>query len=193
MHDSDYDDDGEWINDGSRGPDDDIRDYDETQYPHDKTHQLSCDEHEICVDGFRSVDGRDGAVAYCVATENFRKIAADRVTHVEAPMDTTDIVASGSGAAGAGSKRKRELEVVLTKPDHMSTMYAKKMRVLAQTFDEMYGTRVWRTVKDGRMDCKTCPQLGPKPMPVGTRRLHVDLMLSAMDLAEGGFMYIFDV
>ncbi|KAG7006904.1 hypothetical protein G7Y79_00012g032400 [Physcia stellaris] len=86
VHDSDYDDDGEWINDGSRYPDDDIREYDVTEYPHDKTYQLSCNEHEICVDGFGSVRGEVGAVAYCVATENFRQIAADRVAHVEVPL-----------------------------------------------------------------------------------------------------------
>ena len=193
MHDSDYDDDGEWINDGSRYPDDDIREYDVTEYPHDKTYQLSCNEHEICVDGFGSVRGEVGAVAYCVATENFRQIAADRVAHVEVPLDTTDIVTFVSGAGGAGSKRKKELEIVLTKPDHKSTMYAKEVKVQAQTFDERYQTRIWRTVKDGRLDCKKCPQWGPKPMPVGTRRLHVDVMLSPMDLMEGGFMYIFDV
>lgn len=118
-----------------------IREYDETHYPHDKTYQLSCNEYEICVDRPEPSSEDEGAVAHCVSTDNFRQIAAEKITHIEASLDTTEIVASGSGAAGGANRRQKGLEIVLTKPDHKSTMYAKKMRVLAQTFDEMYGTR----------------------------------------------------
>ena len=186
-HDSDYDDYDNWINDGSRGPDDDIRDYVVTPYPHNKIYELNCNENEICVDGYRSVDDQEGSVAYCVSTDNFREIAAERVTDLDADIEGVTDVEGHSG------KKQKGLEVVLTKPDHRSTMYAKRMRIQAQTAVDMYGTKVWRTMKEGRMDCKGCAKLELRPVPPRTQRVHVDVMLSAMDIGAGGFAYLINV
>lgn len=190
VHDSDYDDNGNWINDGSRDPGEDPRQYDETQYPHTRKYELSCREDEICVDGYGSMESVEGSVAYCVSTDNFRQIAVEKVTHVDVPLEGTEINSVGDRG---GKKRQRGLEVVLTKPDHKSMVYARRMRVQAQTFGEMYGTKFWRTMKDGRVDCKRCPQLEMRSVPVGTTRVHVDVMLGPMDIDVGGLMYLFSV
>lgn len=96
-------------------------------------------------------------------------------------------------SAGGGGKRVRGLEVVLTKPDQSGAMYARKMRVQALTKSEMYGTDVWRTMSGGRADCRACSRLEMRPVPVGARRVKVDVILGGMDLEEGGFVYLFDV
>lgn len=174
--------------------------------------ESECQENEICIDGYGSDVEEGGAergeegvsVAYCVSMDNFVEIAGERVGHFDEGVEDIDRVifgdggrnegANGDGSTVGGSvmgwEREKGVEVVLTKPDHKSTLYAKRMRLQAQTFGDMYGTKVWRTVKDGKVECKACSSLVMRPLPIEARRVHVDVMLGTVDLDAGGLMYL---
>ena len=82
---------------------------------------------------------------------------------------------------------------MLTHPDHSSTLWAKRMRLQAQGFEEVYNTKVWRTLAHGVTSCRGCASVTMDPVPEGAERYDVDVVLSAPDVDVGGFIYLFDV
>ena len=167
----------------------------DTLYLHHMENNITnCEAHEICVDGYGPSElwDFDAAVAYCVSTNNFVEIAKEKVAHITSGVndagDPSEIVGDITSATeGVG------IEVVLTAPDHTSSIYAWRMRIEAQRYGEAFNTHLWYTLPNGTEDCRGCASLDLKPMPEGTKRIKVDVMLSGPGLISGGLLYLFRV
>ena len=159
-----------------------------------ETNITSCRQNEICVDGYGPLElwDFDESVAYCVSTQNFVNIAEDQIAHVKAdvaggeglPADVADITSA---------TKSMGIEAVLTAPDHTSSMYARRMRIRAQSYREAFHTQLWLSLPNGTESCKGCASLDLRPLPVGTKRIAVDIMLSGPGLVTGGLLYLFHV
>ena len=167
----------------------------DTLYHHHIEHNVTyCAEHEICVDGYGPEElwNFEASVAYCVSTKNFVEIAAGKVGHAKVPVyndanpdDGLEDMTSAFKSTG--------IEAVLTAPNHNSKTYASRMRIQAQTYGEAFHTQLWHTLPNGTERCHGCASLDLKPLPAGTKRVSVDIMLSSPSLAAGGLLYLFHI
>lgn len=155
---------------------------------------ISCANHEICVDGYGPPELWEfgASVAWCVSTSNFVEIAKEKIAHItedvsdiEGPSNVVEDIIAGTASMG--------IEAVLTSPDQGSSMYARKMQIKAQGYEKAFNTQLWRSLANGTTNCHQCTSLDLTPLPEGTKRIKVDIMMSGRGVISGGLLYLFHV
>ena len=161
---------------------------------HMEENVVNCEPHEICVDGYGPPElwEFDSSVAWCVSTLNFVKIAEKEIAHIskdvhdiEGPSNLIEDITTGTKSMG--------IEAVLTAPDQVSSMYASAMQIKAQRYEKAFNTYLWHSLPNGTELCRGCTSLDLTPLPEGTKRIKVDIMMSGRGVISGGLLYLFHV
>lgn len=133
----------------------------------------SCAPDHICIDGQRPPPDRPDIkpVCYCVSTENFVKIAQDGlVQDKEAKANQPlDVPAANSFA----------IAPVLADQTGTKALVAKSLSLEAQSYQMIGNVQSWGTLPRGTEKCVNCGRAVVQPIPVGTERVAVDVVLAA--------------
>ena len=107
-------------------------------------------------------------IALCVAMNIFRRIEGE-----EGKQETEYFHAM--------PKRQRtSVEAVVTTENNSTTVAAEQMDISAQTTTaQVYGTQIWRTLVNGTRECANCSSVELSPLPLGAKRIKVDVVLPA--------------
>ena len=145
-------------------------------------------------------------MAYCVGMENFVKIArkgleAEGVAAAAAwgkeegeEGGTSGGSSAQQGQAGQqqqgeqGARRDYAVEAVMTGLDNVTSVFVQKLSIEAQRFEMEGDTLVWLAMMNGTNQCEDCASIGILPVPEGTRRVKVDVVLK--DGTEAGLLYV---
>ena len=108
--------------------------------------------------------------AYCVSTNNFVKIVQDQLTDSNAATRVANFKAAGSQSGYA-------VQAVVTGLDNASCVFVQSLVIQAQSYSTMWDTQIWRTLNNGVNQCTECASIGIGPVPVGTQRIKVNIVL----------------
>ena len=139
----------------------------------------SCAEHEMCVGGARSTGKWPFQLpwfSYCVSMSNFVQIADDQISTTA----TTAFQKSDTSAYA--------VEAVVTGVDNVTSLFAQSMQIQAQTYDFSFNPGAWRTLANGSSQCSKCASIDIEPIPVGTQRFKVDVVLQSATVV--GLLYL---
>ena len=145
----------------------------------------NCHDDEICVDGvpFDMGEGTMVITAFCVSTENFVQIVANKLgVPISVPPARA---ANGYQVSGA---MMYSLDVVVTTSDLNSAAFASNLKIEAQTSDILGNVETWRSLVNGTEECSNCGSIAITPAPDGTQRFEVSAVLQAG--VRTGFLYI---
>ncbi|KAL8974204.1 MAG: hypothetical protein Q9197_001547 [Variospora fuerteventurae] len=148
-----------------------------------------CAPSEICIQGIpkRRPPLPNGQLvppsqkAYCVATDNFRRLAQDATTHKTVPAA---VGVKYSVPAG----KQLAVEAVLTGQNMSESIFAESLQMSAQTSDEAYAVRTWRSQVGGTAVCTDCARVLIAPVPPETERIVLSVVLKAG--AAGGLLFL---
>lgn len=142
-----------------------------------------CEESEICIDGSHP----EPHIAYCVSKNDFVEMAIERTKTKKggSAVEVASGVSPGMPQAGYA------LEAVMTGLDHKTSVFTQSLNMQAQTLDVDKNTRVWRTLDRGTSQCTDCSSLSIEPLPIGTQRVKVDVVLKAATAV--GLLYLASV
>ena len=125
-------------------------------------HQGMCAENELCIDGPNRFDS-DGVLestAHCVSQDDFINIPQQQsASHVSAP------------AVGGESYL---VQAIMTTQDSHVTQFVQSLRIMAQV--AINTPSQWLTL--GASQCEHCASVEMAPVPLGTRRVSVDVVLN---------------
>ena len=132
-----------------------------------------CLYHEICV--WATVEGPPRAdTAFCVDLD-------DMVQYTIDARNKNNAVSAGASQIGLPSlgisSSQFALEAVLTGSDTGLSLNASSIRVQAQKAINVHGHMVYQTLPRGMGFCTNCAGVSVDPVPEGTQKVTVDIML----------------
>lgn len=139
----------------------------------------SCLPHEICID--RLTGPPDNTrVAYCVSTDNYRKIAKTlgrkEFGSIQIPADQPN------------AQQKLLVEAVLTGPTVDSSVRAQSMKVTAlKKLAAINNVPQYGPLPRGAWACTDCWKIGPVAMPKGSEQISAAVTLAA---GAAGVLYL---
>ncbi|KAI4089056.1 MAG: hypothetical protein LQ344_005627 [Seirophora lacunosa] len=122
--------------------------------------------------------------AYCVATDSFQRIAQDAATHKTVPPAVGVKYSAPEGQNVA-------VEAVLTGTNMSESLFARSLRMSAQTSDALHDVRTWRSQVGGTAACADCARVWIAPVPSGTERIVLQVVLKTG--AVGGLLFLSSV
>ena len=140
-----------------------------------------CADNEICVDGIRAKAGfatQEVYMAYCVNTENFIRIIQDHTTTWSA-AESVEVNTNSNDYA---------IEAVMTGLDHKTSVFAEFLNIQSQVYDTSKNYATWRSLPNGNDNCHNCASVQIQPIPAGTQRIRVDVVLNTVKAA--GLLYL---
>ena len=148
-----------------------------------------CLYHEICI--WTTVEGPPRAdTAFCVALD----------TMVQFTIDTRDKnIAVSAGASQVGlpslgrSSSQFALEAVLTGLDTGLSLNVSSLRVQAQKAINVHGHIVYQTLPGGMGFCTNCAEVSVDPVPQGTQKVTVDMILETGTQVGSLFLGAFEL
>ena len=79
----------------------------------------------------------------------------------------------------------------MTGLDNTISVYARSLQIQAQTVDTLHDTQTWRTLVNGSSECANCSSVAIQPVPAGTDRIKVNVILEGA--AAAGLLYLASV
>ncbi|KAI4113018.1 MAG: hypothetical protein LQ345_005925 [Seirophora villosa] len=122
--------------------------------------------------------------AYCVATDSFQRIAQDAATHKTVPPAVGVKYSAPEGQSMA-------VEAVLTGTNMSESLFARSLRMSAQTSDALHDVRTWRSQVGGTAACADCARVWIAPVPSGTERIVLQVVLKTGTV--GGLLFLSSV
>ena len=92
-------------------------------------------------------------------------------------------VEQGYASNGGSAASSQFMGAVLTGPDSRTSVFARSLGIQAQAFNMVKGMQVWETLKGGTNECENCSSVSVQPVPQGTKRVMVCVLLEAMSTA----------
>ena len=80
-------------------------------------------------------------------------------------------IRGGSNTVGA------MVEAVMTGLDNATSLFAQSLQIQAQTAETLHDVQMWRTLVNGSDECSNCSSVRIQPLPVGTQRVKVNVLL----------------
>ena len=80
------------------------------------------------------------------------------------------------------------VEAVMTGLDSTTSVYAESLQIQAQTAETLHDTQTWRTLVNGSSECSNCSSIAIQPVPTGTDRIKVNVILEGA--AAAGLLYL---
>ena len=132
-----------------------------------KAFSRSCNEDEYCTNNYQKsqypVDRNTRA--YCAKHgSNVNMILADQNAGT-----TVTYNAARSGRFG--------VDAVLAGPDGETSLFAKNMSIHAQNYHTFPNQELWGSLPDGDNQCNNCGDIDISPIPAGTKRIKVGVIL----------------
>ena len=131
-----------------------------------------CAANQICLQPIRQLE-----VAYCV--DYTKPITIPQISKTDgSPMwnNVQQVVDSGDGPAGS----LQFISAALTGSDSQASVFARSLGIQAQAFTMVGGKRIWETLNGGTNECVNCSSVGVQPIPQGTKRVLVNMVLETM-------------
>ena len=129
----------------------------------------SCLPTEICVDQGSPPEYQQGT-ALCVGDGQVISLTQDPATNATIGGETF----SGISVGGTNDF---VFEAVVTGTDSKALVFADSVILSAQSYTIVENVPVWETLPSGSTECIDCANLELQPIPVGTKRIEVNVVL----------------
>ena len=81
---------------------------------------------------------------------------------------------------------------LLTETDLSGPATASTLQIAAEAKEELFGAVSWRTLPDGLTACSDCDQITLNPVPQGTDRIHIRVVLATLGQKSRAFLQTFE-
>lgn len=128
-----------------------------------------CTKDQICIQP--RVPPGNPPQAYCVDTQSYVEVARSRQTG-PAPQINNQVL----DVPGANDYA---VSAVLTGMGGTTSVFAQQLAVQAQSYTMMGNVPAWGTLPGGVDSCHDCASVSLHPLPIGTKRVSVSVLLAA--------------
>lgn len=128
-----------------------------------------CNRSQVCIQP--GVERGRPNQAYCVDMANFIEVARKRQGRPSLETNNQPLNVAGPNNYVASA--------VLTGMGGVTSVFAKELSVQAQSYQMMGNVPTWGTLPRGVGSCHDCASAVLQPIPVGTKRLSVSVLLKA--------------
>ncbi|KAL9118631.1 MAG: hypothetical protein Q9187_004823 [Circinaria calcarea] len=126
-----------------------------------------CNRNQVCIQGPRERD--KPPQAYCVDMANFIEVARNRQAGSSLQTNTQPLNVPGPN--------NYVVSAVLTGLGGVTSVFAKQLSMQAQSYQMIGNVPTWGTLPGGVESCQDCASTVLQPIPVGTKRVSVGVLL----------------